>query len=166
MRWYSILILFALVGCFDEEPPQWGTTQYVPVMVDRADFEAAVSVMAARDVHQAGKIYTIGNYIFLNERFKGIHVIDNTDPANPLNKGFINIPGNVDMAVKGNTLYADSAVDLLAIDISNPQKVVVTSRQKDTFPELIPPDMDFMPDSFRKENREEKNTIIVDWKKL
>jgi hypothetical protein len=40
---------------------------------------------------------------------------------------FLNIPGNQDIAVKGNTLYADMWADLLAIDISNPGKVTVSS---------------------------------------
>ena len=35
-----------------------------------------------------GKIGAKDNYLFINEKFKGIHVIDNTDPANPVKKFF------------------------------------------------------------------------------
>jgi hypothetical protein len=51
----------------------------------------------------AGKLFIQGHYIFLNEVDKGIHVIDNSNPAQPRNVAFIDIPGNVDLAVKGNT---------------------------------------------------------------
>ena len=64
-----------------------------------------------------GKIYFKEGYIFINEELKGIHVIDNRNPENPQNIGFIEIPGNVDIAIKNNTLYADSYIDLGAIDI-------------------------------------------------
>jgi hypothetical protein len=79
---------------------------------------------APQAVEQPGKIYLYGNYIFLNDRQRGIHVIDNSQPTAPVNVAFINIPGNVDMAVKGNILYADSYGDLVAFDITNPKQVV------------------------------------------
>ena len=71
-----------------------------------------------------GKIYIYGNYIFLNEPDAGIHIIDNSQPTAPKNLAFIPIPGNVDLAVTGNTLYADSYSDLVTFDISNPLAVV------------------------------------------
>ena len=39
---------------------------------------------------------------------------------------FIDIPGSIDIAVKGNILYADLYTDLVALDISNPLNVVKT----------------------------------------
>ena len=68
---------------------------------------------------QSGKIYFKDHYIFVNEYQKGIHVIDNEDPRNPQIIKFIEIPGNVDMAIADDILYADSYVDLLSIDISD-----------------------------------------------
>ena len=58
---------------------------------------------------------------------KGIHILDNTTPANPKNVAFIDIPGNMDLAVKGDILYADLYTDLVTLDISNPLKVAVRS---------------------------------------
>lgn len=60
--------------------------------------------------------------MYINERFEGIHVIDNRDPSSPQNVAFLDIPGNIDLAVNGDALYADSYVDLVTIDISNPKK--------------------------------------------
>jgi len=80
-----------------------------------------------------GKIYLYDNYLFINEVNEGIHIVDNSNPASPLFVSFINIPGNVDMSVNNNILYADSYVDLLAFDISNPRAIVQAKRLKDVF---------------------------------
>jgi hypothetical protein len=86
-------------------------------------------------LQQTGKLYIYGKYIFLNEPNKGIHIIDNTTPADPKNIAFINIPGNVDLAVKGNTLYADSYSDLVTFDISDPQAVIAKDFRNNVFPD-------------------------------
>jgi hypothetical protein len=88
----------------------------------------------AQDIKTPGKIYIYGNYIFLNESNEGIHIIDNSNPSAPKNLAFINIPGNIDMAVKGRILYADSYSDLVAFDISNPQNVVAKKFVNNVFP--------------------------------
>ncbi|HSN08681.1 MAG TPA: hypothetical protein VLS85_06570, partial [Hanamia sp.] len=56
---------------------------------------------------------------------KGIHIIDNSNPTAPQNISFVKIPGNIDLAVKGNTLYADSYGDLVTLDVSNPLNVIL-----------------------------------------
>ena len=81
-----------------------------------------------------GKIYIRGNYIFLNEVDKGIHVINNSNPSRPENVAFIDIPGNMDMAVKGNILYADLYTDLVALDITDPMNVKVKKVIEGVFP--------------------------------
>ena len=63
-----------------------------------------------------GKIYVYENALYINERGKGIHVYDNSNPSSPIDKGFIDIHCNFDVAVKGNTLYAGSYSDLLIFD--------------------------------------------------
>ena len=73
----------------------------------RAGVKANIKSNTAKEVQNPGKLYIFGNYIFLNEIDKGIHIIDNSNPASPKNVAFIDIPGNLDMAVKGNILYAD-----------------------------------------------------------
>ena len=99
--------------------------KYTPVYMTMAEIRSEVKVEAARALKNPGKIYLKGNYLFINEVQKGIHVIDNSNPASPQNVSFINIPGNIDIAAKDNVLYADCFSDLLALDISNPQHVTV-----------------------------------------
>jgi hypothetical protein len=93
-----------------------------------------VHTEVAKPLNNPGKIYIKGSYVFINEINKGIHIIDNRNPASPKPVSFISIPGNVDMAVKQNVLYADNSTDLIALDISNPSNVRLLKRIKDTFP--------------------------------
>jgi hypothetical protein len=135
-----LLLLFpvfalTLPGCIkDKCRSTYHYTYYVPVYRTVAEVRANIRSNAPQQIERPGKIYVRGNYIFLNEIDKGIHVIDNTNPASPVNKAFITIPGNMDLAVKGNILYADLYTDLVAIDISNPLNVAVTKTVDGVFP--------------------------------
>lgn len=106
---------------------------YTPIIEQTSTLRSQVKSTTPVTVSNAGKLFTIGNYIFLNEKNKGIHIIDNTNPSNPINVSFIKIPGNLDVAVKGNTLYADCYTDLLTIDISNPTNVSIKNVIEDVF---------------------------------
>jgi hypothetical protein len=108
---------------------------YTPVYKTLTEVRANMKSNAPENLKQPGKLYIYGSYIFLNETDKGIHIIDNSDPKNPQNIAFITIPGNVDMAVIGNILYADSYSDLVTFDITNPKKVVAKKFLNNIFPQ-------------------------------
>ncbi len=115
---------FVLQGCLKDTCARTYTI-YTPVYKSVAEVRANIKNNAPLQVSNPGKMFVQGNYIFLNEIDKGIHVIDNSNPANPINKYFIDIPGNIDLAVKDNTLYADLYSDLLTINIADPTLVKV-----------------------------------------
>src|SRR4051812_45913067 len=100
-------------------------TLFTPVYKTVEEVRSGIKSNDAVPVKSPGKLFVQGTYIFLNEIDKGVHIIDNTNPAAPVNKYFVAIPGNLDLAVKGNTLYADNYQDLVTIDISNPANVQV-----------------------------------------
>ena len=154
-----ILLLLAvvlLVGTASE-PIRYGP--YTPVFMSREMLENSVKyIPEARDMIQTGKIYYRAPYIFVNERYKGVHVINNTVPAQPVNEGFILAPGCIDMAVKGNILYLDNAVDLVSFDLDSKQ---VTKRIRNVFSEPLPPD-DL---AFYNLNNRPEGYILVEWKK-
>jgi hypothetical protein len=129
IKWVIVLLL-ALPCCFqacikDTCKNLHTYSYYVPVYKTKETVRANIKSSAPQPIQNPGKISVLGNTIFLNEIDKGIHIIDNTDPSHPRNTAFINIPGNLDIAVKGNILYADLYTDLVAIDISDPLHVVV-----------------------------------------
>src|SRR5215213_5788867 len=91
-------------------------TFYEPVYKTKAEVRANIKSNAPRQVERPGKLFIRGNYIFLNETDRGIHIIDNTNPASPKNVAFVDIPGNIDVTVKGNALYADAYNDMVTLD--------------------------------------------------
>ncbi len=106
---------------------------YTPIIETTSSLRAKVKSTAGIDVANAGKLFVIGNYVFLNEKEKGIHVIDNSNPSNPINKAFITIPGNTDLWVSNNVLYANCYTDFLAINIADINNVVTTKVIEDIF---------------------------------
>jgi hypothetical protein len=76
----------------------------------------AVELKTARELKNPGKIYIKEDMILINEMGKGIHLVYNENPAEPQKVGFLKIPGNIDVAMKGDILYADNYMDLLAIN--------------------------------------------------
>lgn len=125
---------FLLTSCFKDS----GTKTYkiyTPIFQTTQQVRASVKNDAPKPINSVGKMVLIGNYIYLNEPQKGIHIIDNTNPTNPINKAFINIPGNENLAIKDNILFADCFTDLMAIDVSNPNNIVTKNFINNLFPE-------------------------------
>lgn len=138
LAWFFFWLLFVLTGfsltsCKDdcEATITYQTTE--PVYRQVQELRDALGSEPARQLEEPGKIYVHGHYLFINEHQKGLHVIDNSNPAAPRNVAFFNIPGNVDLAVKGNILYADSYMDLVALDISNPENITLLKRVESVF---------------------------------
>src|SRR6187431_500552 len=130
----TIALLFVFNSCVKDKC----TRQYVywePVYRTKNEVRANIKNNSSREIERPGKIYIRGNYIFLNEIDRGIHIIDNTNKSAPRNIAFIDIPGNLDMAVKGDILYADLYTDLVAIDITKPQQILVKKFAENIFPE-------------------------------
>ena len=152
----AFLSAWLLQGCLKDSFQRTYTyTYYKPIYKTTAEVRANIKSNAPQNVERPGKLYLYGAYIFLNEVDKGIHIIDNSNPAAPRNAGFIDIPGNMDLAVKGNTLYADLYTDLVAIDITDPKNVLLKKTVENVFPHRYYNGY-FRPDS---------NLVIAAWEK-
>ncbi len=108
-------------------------TKFTPTHIKIEDFRKDVSAEAARELKVPGKMYFYKNYLLINELREGIHVIDNSNPAAPLTIGFLKIPGNVDMAIRNNVLFADSYTDLVAVNIENILQPKTVERRQNAF---------------------------------
>jgi hypothetical protein len=106
---------------------------YTPVYTPMSSLRN-VQIQVPKGITNNGKIFIKGNYIFLNETNNGFHIIDNTNPTNPRNINFVSIPGNLDIAAKGNYLIVDNYVDLLTFDISNPNAIQLVNRKENALP--------------------------------
>lgn len=156
------ILLASLAGCTSEPEATLVTKEgYRPIYMPYEQIRQ-FSSSSPRPLEHAGKIYIKGNYVFINEVNKGIHIINNQNPASPQPISFVSVPGNVDIAVKGNVLYADNAVDLLALDISNPVEVKLLKRIENAFPnQVFPPHTGV---SF--ECADPAKGVIVGWEKV
>src|SRR5687767_3331329 len=91
----TLPFMFSLQGCLkDTYTKTYTYTYYEPVYRTKDEVRLNVKSNAPQKVEKPGKIYIRGNFIFLNEIDKGIHVIDNSDPSAPNRIAFIDIPGN------------------------------------------------------------------------
>lgn len=127
-------LFVGLVGCLKDECTTTRTfTRFDPVYKSVAEIRTGIAAQLPRTMKNPGKIYYYQNYLLVNEIREGIHVFDNSDPANPKPVVFWSIPGNVDMAILGNHLYADQYVDLLTLDISDFQNPTVSCRAENVF---------------------------------
>ncbi len=159
---YALLCIGTGIMLSGSDPVSYG--EYTPVFMERYEMERAVKIEAARPLQVTGKIYLYGSYVFVNEKYKGVHIIDNTNPAAPKNMAFLHVDGCIDMAMKNDVLYVDNAVDLIALKTTdNFANVQVTERIKGIFPEMESPDGywgQYMVNQYRP-----KNGILVAWKK-
>jgi len=167
-KYLSLLLYFSMVfmACIDEKHPVH-YTDYEAILLSRESLEKSVQLLAKQNIITPGKLYYKDNYIFISEKYKGVHVINNSNPSHPLNEAFISVPGCVDMAIKESALYVDNAVDLAVIDLSDIKngKIKVAKRIRDAFPELVPPDGLEVPEKIKKGSRA-SGFVIVEWKKL
>ncbi len=108
-------------------------TKATAIYGDLEDIRNTPLIADAQPIVNAGKIFVANDLLLVGEETKGIHVVDNTNPENPTNTSFINIPGNREFFVKGDILYAESHYDLLKIDLSDKNNPRITSRAKDAF---------------------------------
>ena len=128
-----LTVIMLLKGCTDTCVLRTTYTYYEPVYTPLTELRQSVITEPAQPINQVGRIYYKSGYLFINDPGKGMHVVDNRDPARPVKKSFISIPGNMNMAVKNNTLYADSYIDLVLLDIADPDDVKEIDRIENVF---------------------------------
>ena len=85
-----LLIMLSIPGCVKDNCKKTYTyTYYEPVYKTTAEVRANIKSNASRETENPGKIYIRGNYIFLNEIDRGVHVIDNSNPSSPRQVSFM-----------------------------------------------------------------------------
>lgn len=134
---FGIFSIFFLSSC-EREECNYSYISYEPIFMTYNEFRnSPVQLQTPRSLEKVGKIYFYNRYLFVNEINKGIHIINNVNPAAPVQVGFLNILGNVDMAITGNILYADSYTDLLVIDMTVVTNPKLLQRIENTFNKQI-----------------------------
>ncbi len=161
MKKLNILLIIIIVGVLSSCEDKY-TEIFMgnsPVYMSYEELRLAVKQSTAQELNNPGKMYFKDNYIFIVEEMEGIHIIDNSDPANPENITFIEIPGSVDIAIKGTILYADSYVDLVAIDISDLNSIEEVNRIEDVLPYTLPP----YDEDYPLSRIDEEKGVVTGW---
>lgn len=131
-----IMIIIMISGC--EEKYAYEGCKEAKVISYQELRENYPKIKEGQEIEKAAKIYNYknGDILLINELNKGIHVVDNRVKTK-VTKGdyFIELPGNVDIAVKDGYLYADSFTDLVVIDIRDMRDMKVVSRKEGIFAE-------------------------------
>ncbi|MBK9733688.1 MAG: hypothetical protein IPO92_01455 [Saprospiraceae bacterium] len=128
----ALSILLSFQSCLEDKcTEQREFTLYTPVYMTKAQFRKDIEVETTRKLENPGKMYFYNQYLFINEQGKGIHIYDINDETNPKKISFYDIPGNFDIAVKDNILYADNVIDLVAIDITDISQPKTVKRIED-----------------------------------
>ncbi|MBC7423160.1 MAG: hypothetical protein H7334_06845 [Ferruginibacter sp.] len=133
--YFSLLFIVALLYACKPEKTNGLVGRiygFKPVYSTSADLFIIENKPAQVVIH-AGKIYVKDNFIFQNEVGEGVHIIDNTNPANAARVGFIKIKGSQEIAIKGNFLYSNNYNDLVTVDITDIAKVKEASRIHNAF---------------------------------
>jgi hypothetical protein len=145
--------------CIDEEfdinDP--ANSDYKPVYMSRAELDSSIQLLPPQNIVNSGKIYVLGDLLFIGEKREGFHVIDNSDLTNPTRMKYIQVFGSSDIAVRNNVLYINQATDLIALEYDFTQnELKLTKRIQNTFPQLS------SPDGFRIYNVHQ-DSIIINW---
>jgi len=142
-----IALLLAVAACeYDDGAPNFPVNNvegYSPIYVSAEAALADITVQPPRALSNPGKIYIIGKYLLINDQLHGVHIYDNTNPAHPVSKGFLNILGNTDVAIRGSVLYANNLTDLIAVNFTDPGNIQELSRFPQDYWSLeLPPVVD------------------------
>jgi len=155
-------MLVSMLSCNDEEKGEYADYLVArPLTMTRSEFRNSVDIVDPIPIRESGKIYAYENYIFVNDKYKGVHVIDNTDPTAPRKVSFIKIAGNVDISVKNNFLYADSITDLIVLDISDLNNITIVNRLEDVLRDNViwPVEADI----FEYVDWDYENDMLIGW---
>jgi hypothetical protein len=136
----ALLAVLTFTSCYQTIERTQTYTVRVPIYQSSTEAEAEAGLLqgSPTTLTTFGAIYIYDDYLLINERGQGIHIYDNSDPVNPVQLSFMNIPGNFDMAIRKNVLYVDSYDDVLALDISNINNIQLLKRLDGVFPDYHP----------------------------
>ncbi len=101
----------------------WTQMASVPVTLNRALVQDSIGLEEPIDLCVGGGIYAYGDYIFMNRLNEGFHILDNSNPSNPINVKFLRIPGATQMAFVEGLMVANSYADLVTLEFTGLESV-------------------------------------------
>ncbi|MBO6515328.1 MAG: hypothetical protein JJ975_02155 [Bacteroidia bacterium] len=110
------LISSVLLSCADKCTDTFEVTEYIPIVHQVADVRNSFEVLEPTDIKEPGKLYVYNDLLFVVEKYKGFHIINNSNPSAPVRIQFIGLAGCTDVVAKGTYVYANNGNDLVTIE--------------------------------------------------
>lgn len=132
-----LIPLLLLLSCIDgEESFFWNNGRpnedapiYIPVYGNAEDV-LNINKVPSKAIERPAKIFTYNEFLIVNIKNEGFHVIDNSNPSLPKNLFFIEVPGNNDVAIKDGVIYADNYQDIVAFTIEENGELQIVERME------------------------------------
>lgn len=126
----SLTCIILMNGCEDKCFYYIDREHFEPVLQPLSEIKSSFGVQSDYQITKPGNIYTYNQYLLVSEKTKGIHILDNTNPANPIPLKFIQLKGNTNFSVVNGILLADNGPDLVSIDISDLEHIELVNREE------------------------------------
>jgi len=137
-----LLSCIAMIGFCNRTPTDYSRDCSVKIYGWKPVFEASanyktISATTPQSTINAGKIYVYNKYILQVETGEGIHIIDNTNPDNPVKKGFIKSKCAAEVEMKDGYIYTNNFNDLVTLQYNfSTNTVQEVGRVANTFQRL------------------------------
>ena len=159
-----VLSLFLTMSCSnkDETVETVDYTVGKPIKVSITEIRNSIAVEDPQPTTESGKMYQYEDFVFVNEKNEGVHVIKGLEAEHLQKIKFLRIPGNKDISVRDGFLYADSYFDLVVFDISDIDNIQHVSTLENVFPNYFYNYIDGA-DWFDFAGVDFENEIIIGW---
>jgi len=159
------LVLITLTSCEDRVTETVTYKINEPIFMSTETFRNSVKVSPQpQTIVNYGKMCFYQGYLYISESEKGIHIIDNRDATNPQKIGFIELLGNADLSIRNGLLYADSYIDLVWFEISNPALPALKGRLENVFNNALPRMDNFFGYDYQMTSAGGNDSVVVGWK--
>lgn len=142
------------MGCYEGcEPDEYTCVE--PIKLTWEDLRADVEPVYGNQttLTSAGRIYVNGSYLFVIDKYRGVHIFDQSDKQNPTRIVFIPILGISTLSIQSDKIYANSFTDFLVINyqqaLNGTFDQTHVSRQTDMF--KPPAYSSFLPEDYALE---------------
>ncbi len=137
----SILVLFS--SCLTDPHDEIETVMGYAPLYWNPELGSNVSE-APRTYDELTNFVVYKNLILMVEFGDGIHVVDNSNPSNPVDLTFLNVLGTVGLVVKDDFVIIATSNQLISINITDLNNATIssitTTSQEEVSITILPPD--------------------------
>jgi hypothetical protein len=105
----------------------------IPIYQDLASMRENFEVQEAQDMDTILRIVELDNAYFIEEKGKGVHVIDKLNFSVPTRTAFISAPGCLSIEAQDNMLYIARGTDIIEVNVGDIKQITKANTLIDHF---------------------------------